>query len=960
MPNAVPFSRRHVGPSPQQFETILKSLSVSSLDELMDQTVPDNIRQEKPLQLPEAMSEKELLARAKEIGAQNKVFKNYIGMGYYGTHTPSVITRSILENPGWYTAYTPYQPEISQGRLEALINFQTMVSDLTGMEIANASLLDEGTAIAEAVTMAFSIQKRKKNKVVVVGPTFPQSLGVLETRCEPLGIEVATASPDDIPWDEAFSIVLQYPNAMGEVGDIEPIIQQANAQGCLAIVSADIMGLVLLKPPGEMGADIVVGSTQRFGVPMGFGGPHAAYLATKKQYQRQIPGRIVGVSKDVQGRPAYRLALQTREQHIRREKATSNICTAQVLLAVVAGMYAVFHGPRRLKQIALSIHRKTAALKTALEACGWTVANKTFFDTLFIEITKEQALKLKKIAEFEEINFNYYTEGHVGISIDEVTFDDDLYTIVDLFAQAADVDNVPQPVIQAESNEIPSAYQRTSAFFQHPVFHRFRSETDLRRYITRLQRKDLTLADAMIPLGSCTMKLNSAAELAPITWPEFADIHPFVPLEQAQGYMTLIKELEDDLCEITGFAGMSLQPNAGSQGEYAGLRAIEKYHVSRGDEQRKICLIPSSAHGTNPASAVMAGMKVVIVNCDDNGNVDVEDLEAKAKEHSENLSALMITYPSTHGVFESGIRKICEIVHENGGQVYMDGANLNAMVGICQPGKFGPDVCHLNLHKTFCIPHGGGGPGVGPIGVAEQLLPFIPNHNLTKAVGPETGISNISAAPWGSALILPISWAYIRLMGPEGLKLSTEAAIMNANYIATKLDAHFPVLYRGDKGRIAHECIIDIRPLKATAGVDVTDIAKRLMDYGFHAPTMSWPVVNTMMIEPTESESLEEIDRFCEAMISIRKEVQKIETGEWTKEDNPLKNAPHTTNDLIEDNWKHGYTKREAYFPLDWVQEKKFWTPVNRIDNVYGDKNLFCSCIPLDEYNEPQQPEARP
>jgi len=955
MSSTVPFSRRHVGPAPHQFDQMLASLQVDSLEALIKETIPQGILRENALQLPDALSEPELLELARKLAQKNQIFRSFIGLGYYGTHTPAVITRSILENPCWYTAYTPYQPEISQGRLEALINFQTMVSDLTGMDIANASLLDEGTAIAEAVSMAHAILRKKKNTVAVIGPIFPQSLAVLQTRCEPLGIKIILQNDDkNLPWDDIFAVVNQYPDAKGHIPNLNPLIEKIHQEGAFSIVTADIMSLLLLTPPGDMGADIVVGSTQRFGVPMGYGGPHAAYLATRDKHKRLIPGRIVGVSKDEKGRPAYRLALQTREQHIRREKATSNICTSQVLLAVVAGMYAVFHGPRRLKQIAKDIQNKTTRLKLGLESFGFKIENQNYFDTITISVNDLEKEKIRTRCLGEKINLNFFTEGEISISIDEVTKPSDISQLLSIFS---DGKNVAEFLTQeiTDCAGIPKSLRRTSPYLTHPVFHRFRSETDILRYITRLQRKDLTLADSMIPLGSCTMKLNAAAELEPITWPEFANIHPFVPPEQALGFSELVNELEKDLCEITGFDGVSLQPNAGSQGEYAGLRAIDLFHKSNAQGHRNICLIPSSAHGTNPASAVMAGMKVAIVNCDLNGNIDVNDLKEKAKEHGENLAALMVTYPSTHGVFEEAIQEICDVIHAEGGQVYMDGANLNAMVGLCYPGQFGPDVCHLNLHKTFCIPHGGGGPGVGPIAVRSHLKPFLPTHNLSAMAGPKTGIKNISAAPWGSALILPISWAFIRLMGSDGLKLSSQTAILNANYIAEKLQSHFPVLYRGAKKRVAHECIIDIRPLKETSGVDVNDIAKRLMDYGFHAPTMSWPVVNTMMIEPTESESQEELDRFCEAMAEIRREIHKIESGEWDKENNPLKKAPHTTQDLIEE-WDRPYSKNEAFFPLPWVEEKKFWVPVNRIDNVYGDKNLFCSCVPVSDYDSGEDP----
>ena len=931
--NSVPgFTHRHIGPNSEEQAKMLESLNLSNFDDLIYETIPDNIRQKGQLNLPAPLTEAEVLQKAKSLAAQNKIFKSFIGMGYYGTHTPSVIQRSILENPGWYTAYTPYQPEISQGRLEALINFQTMVQDLTGMEIANASLLDEGTAIAEAVTMAFQIQRRKKNKVFVLEPVFSQSMTVLATRCEPLEIEIETGTELPKQLDDYCAVVTQYPNGLGSIKDIESHLKTVADSPALSIVSADLLALCLLKPPGEMGADIVVGSSQRFGVPMGFGGPHAGYLATKDQHKRLIPGRIVGVSKDSQGRPAYRLALQTREQHIRREKATSNICTAQVLLAVMAGMYGVYHGPQGLKAIAEKVHSQACRLAQTLTGAGFKLLSQE---------VQNLRLESKKVS----FNFNYFEQGYVGISVDETTTENDLEHIVNIFSSVKE----KKTTLKKKAEFLADFQLRDTEFMTHPVFNRFHSETEIMRYIQKLERRDLTLADAMIPLGSCTMKLNAATELMPITWPEFANLHPFCPMDQAQGTLQLIKELKNFLAEITGFAEISLQPNAGSQGEYAGLLAIRKYHESNGNVERNICLIPSSAHGTNPASAVMAGMKVVIVKCDEQGNIDLVDLLEKAKAHKNSLSALMITYPSTHGVFEAEVKKICEIIHDHGGQVYMDGANLNAMVGLCQPGQFGPDVSHLNLHKTFCIPHGGGGPGVGPIGVAEHLRPFLPKHNLNKLAGPETGPANISAAPWGSALILPIPWAFIAMMGAEGLKQATQVAILNANYIANRLKDHFPILYTGSLGRVAHECIIDLRPIKETTGITVDDIAKRLMDYGFHAPTMSWPVINTMMIEPTESESLEELDRFCDAMISICEEVKKIEAGTWTKEDNPLVMAPHTVENLIED-WSHSYSKELAFYPLNNSRDGKFWPSVNRIDHVYGDKNLFCSCIPVEEY----------
>lgn len=940
------FQRRHIGPSPSDQAKMLALLNVKSLEDLIYETIPDDIRQKKDLDLAAPLTEAEVLEKAKKFASQNKIFKSYIGMGYYDTHTPSVIQRCILENPGWYTAYTPYQPEISQGRLEALINFQTMVQEITAMEIANASLLDEGTALAEAVTMAFQIAKQKKDRVFVLSPLFSQSLAVLQTRCEPVGlqVEVGAILPDSL--DDYLCVITQYPNGLGSIAKAQENIEKVSQSKALNIVVADLMALCLLKPPGEMGADIVVGTTQRFGIPMGFGGPHAAYLATKDQHKRLIPGRIVGVSKDSKDKAAYRLALQTREQHIRREKATSNICTAQVLLAVMSGMYAVYHGPEGLKVIAKEIHNKALKLATSLQQTGFELMSIEYFDTIFVKVTNEQKNQLITESAQQHMNFNFFEEGWVGLSVDETTSTENLTSVLNVFAKIKGQDI---KLAELPSETLSSEQTRTSDFLTHPVFHKYQSETELMRYINHLEKKDLTLADAMIPLGSCTMKLNAATELMPITWPEFAKLHPFIPMDQAQGTLAMIQELRQQLTEITGFADISLQPNAGSQGEYAGLLSIKKYHESRGHHERNVCLIPSSAHGTNPASAVMAGMKVLIVQCDEKGNIDLVDLKEKAMAHKNTLSALMITYPSTHGVFEAEIRKICEIVHDCGGQVYMDGANLNAMVGLCQPGQFGPDVSHLNLHKTFCIPHGGGGPGVGPIGVAEHLKPFMPSHNLVPMAGPETGAANISAAPWGSALILPIPWAFISMMGSAGLKRATEVAILNANYIATRLKDHYPILYTGSLGRIAHECIIDLRPIKEETGITVDDIAKRLMDYGFHAPTMSWPVINTMMIEPTESEGLAELDRFCEAMIAIREEIKQVASGKWPLEDNPLVQAPHTVNNLMED-WNHPYTKEVAFYPLTGMETRKFWPSVNRIDHAYGDRNLFCSCIPLTDY----------
>ncbi len=946
------FANRHLGINLEDQSGMLSLLGLGSLDHLIDETIPENIRQQGELKLPEPLTEEQVLTRAREYASENKIFKSYIGMGYYNTFTPNVIRRCILENPGWYTAYTPYQPEISQGRLEALINFQTMVRDLTAMDIANASLLDEGTALAEAVTMAYQFQKKKGEKLFVLEPVFPQSLGVLETRCESIGLQIERGHtlPDWL--DDYFCVVIQYPDALGAVQSSATAIKEVTSAKALCVVAADLLSLTLLKPPGELGADIVVGTTQRFGVPMGFGGPHAAYLATRDSLKRLVPGRIVGVSRDSKGRVSYRLALQTREQHIRREKATSNICTSQVLLAVMAGMYGVYHGPGGLKAIAGDIHSKACLLAWILDQLSFERMAEDFFDTLFVRITDHEKNHLIKKSRGLSVNFNFFSTSLVGISIDETTSDSDLQNIVNLFSDLKGKEPELIELRKSESSEsfLNEKSLRHSPYMTHPVFNRFHSETELMRYIRRLENKDLTLANSMIPLGSCTMKLNGATELVPITWPEFASLHPFVPVEQAQGTLSMIGELQSFLTEITGFTHVSLQPNAGSQGEYAGLLAIKKYHEHKGHGERHVCLIPDSAHGTNPASAVMAGMKVVIVNCDDRGNIDLMDLKAKARDYENTLAALMITYPSTHGVFEPEVKKVCEIIHNHGGQVYMDGANLNAMVGLCQPGFFGPDVSHLNLHKTFCIPHGGGGPGVGPIAVASHLVPFMPGHNLNDLAGPKTGPVNISAAPWGSALILPISWAFIAMMGPRGLKRATQVAILNANYVAHRLKDHYPILYTGSLGRVAHECIIDLRPIKEETGITVDDVAKRLMDYGFHAPTMSWPVPGTMMIEPTESESLEELDRFCNAMIAIKGEVDRVKSGQWPLKDNPLVNAPHSFFDLIDEKWHHPYSRKQAVYPLPWVENRKFWTPVNRTDHVYGDRNLSCSCPPLEAY----------
>ncbi|MBY0316147.1 MAG: aminomethyl-transferring glycine dehydrogenase [Bdellovibrionales bacterium] len=939
------FAQRHIGPNDRDISQMLATVGAQSLDDLTQQTIPSNIAYTKALDLPQGLSESEVLAVAQKLADRNQIFRSYIGQGYYGTFTPPVILRNILENPGWYTAYTPYQPEISQGRLEALINFQTMVTDLTGLEISNASLLDEGTAAAEAMAMAFSLGRQKKNKFFVQKNTFPQTLEVLKTRATPIGIELVIGDWDQCPWTEVFGVYCQYPAADGTLEDLGPWASKAKQEKAFVIVGSDLLALTLYKSPGEMGADIVVGSTQRFGVPMGFGGPHAAFIATRGEYARSMPGRIVGVSKDSRGNQCYRLTLQTREQHIRREKATSNICTAQVLLAVIAGMYATYYGPHGLKSIAQRVRQMAFSLREHVSKLGYTVQAKDIFDTVSFSVTDAQMADIKKFSQEKHLNFFYPNSKTVQISLDETVTDDDLATILSVLNRGMK--------LTPNLGKSPSTkLDRTSAYLEHPVFNRYHSETEMLRYIFRLQKKDLTLADAMIPLGSCTMKLNATTEMIPVTWKGFANLHPFAPIEQVQGTLEMIRELDHQIQQITGFKAVSLQPNAGSQGEYAGLLVIREYHKSRGDHQRNICLIPSSAHGTNPASAAMVGMSVVVVRCDDNGNVDIEDLKAKASQHAQNLACLMITYPSTHGVFEEDFKKICEIVHAHGGQVYMDGANMNALVGVCRPGDVGADVSHLNLHKTFCIPHGGGGPGVGPIGVGAHLAPFLPQHSLQPEAGPKTGVTAVSAAPWGSALILPISWSYIKMMGAEGLKKATQVAILNANYIAKKLEGHFPVLYTGKNGRVAHECIIDVRQFKS-AGVSVDDIAKRLMDFGFHAPTMSFPVAGTLMIEPTESESRMEMDRFCEAMIQIRREISAVESGKLDKDNNPLRNAPHTAEDMISD-WDRPYTRAQAFFPLPWVKEKKFWVSANRVDNVYGDKNIMCSCPPISDYETPE------
>ncbi|MBS1154286.1 MAG: glycine dehydrogenase (aminomethyl-transferring) [Proteobacteria bacterium] len=933
------FIARHIGTSETEQQQMLATLGYASRSDLIAAVIPAAIRRHAPMPLPAPKPETEALAELKAIAAHNKVFKSFIGQGYYGTHTPGVILRNILENPAWYTAYTPYQPEISQGRLEALLNFQTMVTDLTGMDIANASMLDEATAAAEAMTLAQRAGSSKSNVIFIADDVLPQTRAVIETRALPLGITVRTCSGDEALETDSFAVVLQYPGANGEVRDYREWVQRYKARGGMVIVAADLLALTLLVPPGEWGADVVVGSAQRFGVPMGFGGPHAGFMATRDAIKRSMPGRLVGVSVDAQGKPAYRLALQTREQHIRREKATSNICTAQVLLAVMASMYAVYHGPQGLATIAERTHRLTAVLAAGLAKLGFTLENDTFFDTLTV-FTGAATARIHAAAEARHINLRAVAHDHVGISLDETSTRADVLALWQIFTPG--VVQSDFAALEATAVQIPPDLRRDSAFLTHPVFNRYHTETEMLRYLRRLADKDIALDRAMIPLGSCTMKLNATSEMLPVSWPEFANVHPFVPGEQAKGYHEMISQLETMLCAATGYAGVSLQPNAGSQGEYAGLLVIHAYHASRGEAQRDICLIPSSAHGTNPASAHMAGMRVVVVACDAQGNVDIDDLKAKAEQHSANLAAIMITYPSTHGVFEERVREICDIVHAHGGQVYVDGANMNALVGLAAPGEFGGDVSHLNLHKTFCIPHGGGGPGVGPVAVAAHLVPFLP--------GREQAIGAISAAPFGSASILPISWMYIAMMGAQGLTAATESAILAANYIAKRLSAHYPVLYTGPNGLVAHECILDLRPIKDASGITVDDVAKRLIDYGFHAPTMSFPVPGTLMIEPTESESLAELDRFIEAMIAIRTEIRAVEEGLLDKEDNPLKHAPHTAGVVTTDAWPHAYSRQTAAYPVAELKQNKYWPPVGRADNVYGDRHLFCSCIPLSEH----------
>lgn len=945
------FSDRHIGPSEKETAQMLSRIGAASVDALIEQTVPANIRLKQALRIDKGMSEFDYLRHLRSVAAKNKVFRSYIGLGYYNTILPSVIQRNILENPGWYTAYTPYQAEIAQGRLEAILNFQTMVMDLTGMEIANASLLDEGTAAAEAMAMLFNNRdrdavKRNANVFFVSDEVFPQTIDILKTRAIPMGIELQIGNFKELKFnDKIYGTLLQYPAANGSVHDYADFVSNAKSNHCGVAVAADLLSLALLTPPGEWGADVVVGNTQRFGVPMGFGGPHAAFFACKEDFKRLIPGRIIGVSVDSQGNPALRMALQTREQHIRREKATSNICTAQALLAIMAGMYAVYHGPDGIRGIAEEIHALTSTLATELTKAGFTVENNVWFDT--ISVTGCDVEKVKSAALASGINFRYEGKS-VIIALDQTTSLADIKDILVVFAQSNGAKHNEISAL-SETSPISGIHQRKSAYLQHPVFNSYHSESEMMRYIKRLENKDLSLVHSMISLGSCTMKLNAASELLPLTWPEFANLHPFIPANQAAGYHEVFTQLEKDLCEVTGFAAMSFQPNSGAQGEYAGLMVIRAYHISRGDTHRNIALIPSSAHGTNPASAAMAGMDIVIVKCDENGNIDIADLKAKAEQHKDKLSCLMVTYPSTHGVFEEGIIEITNIIHANGGQVYMDGANMNAQVGLTSPGNIGADVCHLNLHKTFAIPHGGGGPGMGPIGVAAHLAPFLPGHSMVKTGG-EKAIPAVSAAPWGSALILLISYGYIKMLGGEGLTLSTKYAILNANYIKERLKDHYPILYVGKNGRVAHEMILDCREFKKTAHVEVADIAKRLMDFGFHAPTVAFPVVDTLMVEPTESESIAELDRFCDAMITIRNEIREIADGVYAQDSNVIKNAPHTSKVCVGDKWNYAYSREKAAFPLSWVRENKFWPSVSRVDNAYGDRNLVCSCLPIEAY----------
>ncbi|MGQ9425409.1 aminomethyl-transferring glycine dehydrogenase [Gilvimarinus sp. F26214L] len=941
------FAKRHIGPDAREADQMLATLGLDSLAALIDKAVPASIRTHEELALDEPKGEAEALAAIKAIAQKNRIFKSYIGMGYHDTYLPPVIQRNVLEAPGWYTAYTPYQPEISQGRLEGLLTYQQMIVDLTGLDMANASLLDEGTAAAEA--MALCKRQAKKNKSLnffVAEDVHPQTLAVVQTRAEHFGFQVIVGDPaGDLEQHDYFGALLQYPGSTGQIRDLAPFIDTIHQKGALATVAADLMSLVLLTPPGKMGADIVVGSNQRFGVPMGFGGPHAGFFAFRDEYKRLAPGRIIGVSVDKHGKQALRMAMQTREQHIRREKATSNICTSQVLLALISAFYAMYHGPEGLREIAEQIHRRTKSLAAALRQQGFNLESESFFDTITVAVGKQQDAIYQR-AQDQEINLRRVGSDKLGISLNEMTSKGDVLQLLECFAPDAKIGGEPDGL------GIPASLRRDDVILGHPIFNSYHNETEMMRYLKRLESRDVALNQSMIPLGSCTMKLNAAAEMMPITWPEFGRMHPFAPIEQAEGYRQLFTELEQMLQACTGYAAISLQPNAGSQGEYAGLLAIKKYFQSRGETQRTICLIPSSAHGTNPASAQMAGLKVVVVKCDSEGNVDLADLHSKVEKHGDTVAALMVTYPSTHGVYEEGIREICETVHSVGGQVYMDGANLNALVGLAAPGEIGSDVSHLNLHKTFCIPHGGGGPGMGPIGVAEHLKPFLPSHPVQPVPGTDATSGTISAAPWGSASILPISWMYIKMMGRDGMRSATEYAILNANYMARALEPYYPILYKGRNGFVAHECILDLRPLKEATGISEEDVAKRLMDFGFHAPTMSFPVAGTLMIEPTESESKAEMDKFIEAMITIRQEIDDVAKGVYSAENNPLVNAPHTLHDLTAADWPHAYSREKATFPADYLREYKYWPSVNRIDNVYGDRNLMCTCPAVSDYEE--------
>ncbi len=945
------FVSRHNGPRENEINAMLKKIGTSSIEELINQTVPSQIRLKQALQVAPAMSEYQYAKHLKQLGKKNKQFRSYIGLGYYNTILPAVIQRNILENPGWYTAYTPYQAEIAQGRLEAILNFQTMVIDLTKMPIANASLLDEATAAAEAVFMFYSNRSREKakinaNKFFVSNTCNPQTIDVIKTRSTPIGVDIVVGDANSVLFDDSFfGALIQYPDINGEVNDYKAFVANAKSKDIQVAVASDLLALALIAPPGEWGADCVVGNSQRFGVPLGYGGPHAAFFACKEDYKRLIPGRIIGVSVDSEGNQALRMALQTREQHIKRDKATSNICTAQALLAIMASMYAVYHGQEGVKAIAEGVHKATSLVASELKKLGYEVKTKLYFDTLVVAADSK---KIKALAEQKEINFRYVDDKHVALSLDQTVEEQDLKDILSVFAEVAGK-KVELNFTTNQNTLIGTFAERQSSYLTHPTFNSYHSESEMMRYIKRLENKDLSLVHSMISLGSCTMKLNAASELLPLTWPEFANLHPFVPVEQAQGYAELIEQLNKDLSEITGFARMSFQPNSGAQGEYAGLMVIRAYHIANGNANRNVALIPSSAHGTNPASAAMAGMTIVVTKCDEKGNIDLEDLKAKAEQHKDNLSCLMVTYPSTHGVYEESIIEITKLIHDNGGLVYMDGANMNAQVGLTSPGNIGADVCHLNLHKTFAIPHGGGGPGMGPIGVVEKLVPFLPSHPIINTGG-EQGIHAVSAAPYGSALILLISYGYIKMLGAEGLKEATEIAILNANYIKETLKDHYKILYTGKNGRCAHEMILDCNEFKMASGVEVADIAKRLMDYGFHAPTVAFPVVNTLMVEPTESESKAELDRFCQAMIAIRKEIKEIEEGTFDKSNNVIKNAPHTAKLVISDNWNKPYAREKAAYPLMWVRDNKFWPSVGRVDNAYGDRNLVCSCAPIEMY----------